>query len=170
MSAFTMRINTIKDAHRAIHLYQQTGFEFRIPLITAVLDGRIAHFEVQRSGSVSELKRFMALAARRPTLVLIGDDDDEPTGPDGWPCAQRLLKWARVIVLHATGAERWHYETTVNTAEARGKVLMIETNSAQLPAWMAATKRWAPQAGVQVLQVQPGEPAHPTISTPRAVQ
>ncbi len=170
MSALTIRIDTLEDARRAIDLYSRTGFDFRIPLIQGVLDGRIAHDEVQRPGSARRLKAFLALTARRPTLILVGDDDDAPTGPDGWPTARRLMRWARVVVLHGTGAERWHYETSVNTAELCGRLLMVETSSAMLPAWMAATKRWAPAAGVQVLRVPEGLPPHPVTPAREFVQ
>lgn len=170
MSSFTLQINSVEDARRAVHLYQQTGFDFRIPLVQAVLDGRIAHFETRRSGCARRLKVFLALTARRPTLILIGDDDDCPTGPDGWPVARRLLRWASFIVLHGTGAERWHYETTINTAELCGRVLMVETSSAMLPAWSAATRRWAPETGVQILKVSEGLPPHPVSMAPEVIQ
>ncbi len=170
MTAFTLKIDTLEDARRAIDLYSRTGFDFRIPLVQSVIDGRICHFEAHRIGSSGKVKRFLAMSAGRPTLVLIGDDDGDDTGPDGWPMARRLLRWARVVVLHGTGAERWHYETTVNTAELHGQVLMVECSTATLPAWMEATRRWAPNAGVQVLRVPPGTPAHPTHSTPETVQ
>ncbi len=169
MTALMMEINSREDAERAIHTLQQSDTGHRIPVVQAWLDGRIAHLEVQRSGCAGKTKRFLAMA-RLPALVLIGDDDGEDTGPDGWSVAQRLLRWARVVVLHATGAERWHYEVTIATAEAYGRVLMVECGSSTLAAWKQATLRWSPNSFVQILEVPAGRGVHPVPAAPEPMQ
>lgn len=71
----------------------------------------------------------------RPTVVVVGDDDYQTTGPDGWVCADRLRSWAAFAVVHGTGGQRQHYAmAAVMAAEVR-RLLLIETSSAGAQLW-----------------------------------
>lgn len=169
MTALTIEIHTRADAERAINTLQQTGCGYRIPLVQAALDGRVAHLEIQRSGCSGKAKRFIARTANRPTLILVGDDDGDDTGPNGWPLAQRLMRWSAVIVLHATGGQRWHYESALDAAVSSGTVLLVECGTATLPAWKEAARRWAPAAFVVAL-VPNGQGVHPVNVLQKVMQ
>jgi hypothetical protein len=51
----------------------------------------------------------------RPVIVLIGDDDHAPTGPNGWRCAGRLARWGKAATVHGAGGEPVHYEMAVKS-------------------------------------------------------
>ena len=153
MSAFTLRIDDYAGISRAIDLFQRCENGHRIPLLRGLRDGRIGHIEVSRKGSAKTLKSFLA-AVKLPAVVLIGDDDDEPTGPDGWHVAPRLLSWARLLVLHGTGGEAAHYQAVVDQAPKFGRALIVECTSAHLPLWIAAAARHT-RPGVRVVIHRP---------------
>ena len=85
-------------------------------LLQALYRGLIAHLDVSRCTSGGEVKRFIT-AARRPAVVLIGDDDDTPSGPAGFKTAQRLLAWAHHVVIHGAGGDPEHYRAAVIAAQ-----------------------------------------------------
>lgn len=140
MSAPIFRIDSIADAHKLIGIYSQSGHGFRVPLVQATIDRRICHQEFRRDSSARAVKLFLAAAGRRPTVVMLGDDDDEPSGPAGWPCARRLLDWADLLIVHGTGGEREHYEAAIEAAQTLKRVLFVETTSGKAPAWVEAAK------------------------------
>lgn len=148
-------VNDWSDLPRAIALMQQVGAEHRVRLLRALYNGQIAHLEIQREGCAGKLKRFLA-TVRRPALVLIGDDDDHATGPAGWPTAERLLRWARQVVVHGAGAEPAHYEAAVLATQIVGRFVLIECNSTMAPAWIDAVQRWAPAAAKVAVRVPEG--------------
>ncbi len=120
----------------AVERVRRAGIYHHVPLLEAVRDGRIAL--VWLSGRDTPLSMRKLKCAPRPVIVLIGDDDDFPTGPAAWISAPKAIRWARRVVLHGAGGESWHYQAAVDTAEVVGRVLIIETNSTHLPAWGAA--------------------------------
>ena len=65
-----IRIDAWNDIPRAISLMQQAGVP-RYPALQALYRGRIAHLEVQRTGS-TKLFKVWAAAVRLPALALIG--------------------------------------------------------------------------------------------------
>ena len=101
--------------------------------------------------------------SRLPALALLGDDDHAtPDGPDTWPIAQRALRWARFVLIHGGVGRPEHYEYAIALAVAHRRLLMIESSSANVPAWRAASERWAVGARGQVMQPPPGFP-HPSL-------
>ena len=160
MTAALLRIDTWADVPRAISTMQLAGADHRVPVLQALYAGRIGTWEAQRTGCTGACKRFLVMV-RKPALVIIGDDDDFPTGPDGWPVAQRLLRWARQVVIHGAGGHPAHYEGAVMAAEVVGRLLLVECGTAHVEAWKAAAQRWAGQAIIQAVQVRDGAAPHP---------
>ena len=74
---------------------------------------------------------------RRPIVALVGDDDYQTTGADGWACADRLRAWAAFAVVHGTGAQREHYTMAATLAAKVGRLLLIETSSDGAQQWAA---------------------------------
>jgi hypothetical protein len=78
------------------------------------------------------------LPSTGPRVVLIADDLGDSRDPDEWRCAISATAWARASIIHGTGGKVEHYREAVRAAELTNRCLMIETNSARAPAWVAA--------------------------------
>lgn len=113
----------------------------RLPIIRAIRQGKIAAAEYTRKtqAGVTRLKRMP-----KPLIAILGDDDEEACGPAGWAAARPLLKWANALVVHATGPRLSHYETAAAMTVMHRRVLLIETDSANLAAWLAALPKGKP--------------------------
>ena len=161
MSAF-LKINRWADVPAAIATMQAAGAGHRIPLMQALYHGRIAHLELHRGGSARLFKLWAAMS-RLPALALLGDDDHAvPDGPDTWPLAPRVLRWARFIVVHGGAGRPEHYEHVLALTAVHRRVVMVECSSANIPAWQAAAQRWAIGAQGLTMQPPPGCP-HPSL-------
>ncbi len=155
-----IRINSLADIPGAISAMQQAGAHHRVPLMQALYHGRIALMDLYRPASATMVKRWMA-AARLPAIAMIGDDDEgAEQGPDTWPVAARLLRWARFVVIHGGAGYSKHYEHVVTLALIHRRVLMIECSSANVAAWNEAAARFCVGAGGLVL-APPAGVAHP---------
>jgi hypothetical protein len=112
---------------------QQAGEEFRLPLMRAARDARLNLVMVHGGDRVSKA----ALHFRRPTVIVLLDDLPTATGPDRWPQARKLLRWAHRAMFHASGGERQHYAAIAKAAEETGRALLVEMefrhHSASLP-------------------------------------
>lgn len=163
MNAPFLRINTWDDVPRAISTMQASkDFKHRVPTMQALYQGRIGLYEVQRAGSAKAFK-FWSAACRLPALAIVGDDDHAtPDGPDTWPIARRMLRWARFVLIHGGAGEAWHYEYAVMLTEKFGRLVMIKSSSANIEAWHAAAERWSKGAEGQILRPPPGCP-HPSL-------
>lgn len=104
----------------------------RLPLFRAACDGRIALIEPQR-GSIIAGRVLKSI--RRPAILLIGDDDETPSGPNGWACARRARRWASAAIVHAAGGDAAHYRAAVEAAERHQRVLLVETTSRYQETW-----------------------------------
>jgi len=92
---------------RLVALAQQSGYTARLPLYRTVAAGLIRVVEHHRGTRVPW--DVLNGARDRTTVIVLGDDDYRTTGPGGWSKAVRLLRWARVIILHGASAEPVHY-------------------------------------------------------------
>jgi hypothetical protein len=162
VSGPVFKINTRDDIPPAIARLQAAGAWHRVGLLQAVYHGLIDHTELHRGTSARYFKRWAA-ASCQPALALVGDDDHEtPDGPDTWPLAPRVLRWARFILIHGGAGRPEHYEHAIALTGTFRRVLMVECSSRNIPAWQAAAERWA--VGAQGLTMQPpsGFP-HPSL-------
>ena len=76
--------------------------------------------------------------AKTPTLVTIGDDDYQSTGPEGWACANRVLRWARWYCIHAAGAEVGQYSAIALATVLHRRAVLVETSAGSLDSWRSA--------------------------------
>ena len=149
-----------------IQIQQATGFGFRLPMYRAALAGEIRLLDLTPGARVP--RRYLQPGAP-PTLVVLGDDGDEPTGPAGFPQAQRLLAWADALILHSCGGEEGHYQAAVTAARTARRALLVETGTDRRTAWIVAVqtelmrRRGSGRKPLPVLdiQIRPGMPAHP---------
>jgi hypothetical protein len=110
-------------AHHRAHLWRQQKAK------------RVVVMDVQRTTSARDFKRFAAPSRAYPTLVVVGADDGLHDGPEAWPIAPRLIRWSSVVILHGAAAAVSDYELAVVAAERHGRTLLVECESAALPAW-----------------------------------
>jgi hypothetical protein len=58
---------------------------------------------------------------------------------------KRAMQWAGAVVIHATGGLPEHYKAAVGVAVVQRRCLMIETGTAHVDAWLAATPPATPR-------------------------
>lgn len=126
----------------------------RLPIYRAAADGLIAVIEPRRETPIPS--RAMA-ALNRPGILLIGDDDETPTGPAAWQCGRRARKWGSLAIVHAAGGDSSHYRAAVVAAGLHRRLLLIETTSEQRDAWLSFLAAAMP---VAVITTRPGD-LHP---------
>ncbi len=166
MSAF-LRIEAWSDIPAVIAKMQVAGAGHRVPLLQALYRGQIAHLEMHRHSSARLFKQWAAMS-RLPALALLGDDDHSPLdGPDTWPLAPRVLRWARFVVVHGGAGRPEHYEHVLALTAVYRRVVMIECSSNNISAWQAAAERWAVGAQGVTMQPPPGCP-HPSLDRSKA--
>ena len=132
-------IDTLADLDAAIIGADCAGAHHRAYLFRQLRAGRIALIGVQRSTSARYFKQFAA-QCRCPALVVVGADDGLHDGPEAWPLAARLIRWAKAIIIHGAGGAIREYEFAVITAQRHRRALLIECESGALPAWQSLAK------------------------------
>jgi len=162
VSAAFLKISCRDDIPGAIAKLQAAGAGHRMPLLQAVYHGEIANLEMHRHSSARLFKQWAAMS-RLPALALLGDDDHSPLdGPDTWPLAPRVLRWARFVVVHGGAGRPEHYEHVLALTAVHQRVVMVECSSATISAWQAAAERWA--VGARGLTMQPpSDCPHPSL-------
>jgi hypothetical protein len=157
--------HVIRPEHCARHIaaQAQAGEPAMIPLFRGVREGLISAVwnvrGTQVEPSVLDLKR-------RPTVIVVGDDDYRSTGPSGWPQAARLMRWANALLLHGAAGEPEHYGLAVAAAVVRKRMLFVQTSSSRLAEWDAFAEGLC-AADILALAIAPRrESAHPVRGTP----
>jgi hypothetical protein len=162
-----LRISDRATVARIIGAFATAGLAHRLPLLEAVHAGRLAFAEAGRAWRPAATLRALDRTGK-PALLLLGDDDETPTGPAGWPGAATALRWARVVVLHATGGKPEHYRLAVEMAARHQRVVMVETTPAHLAAWLALA-RPSPSRPALLIVPPPGD-VHPRPAARGTVQ
>jgi hypothetical protein len=151
----------------------RAGFGFRNPIYRALLAGDV--FVVVELMPGARIPREV-LWRNAPTIIVAGDDAGRSNGPGDFPDADKLMNWARHVMIHATGGEAAHYQLAADAARENGRVLLIETRTTHEVAWeeMALQelerrdKQGARPLMVLLVQVPDHLPAHPTIPDTQA--
>jgi hypothetical protein len=107
------------------------GEAFRIPLFRAAAAGVLA--VASAVGGTPIPARI--LKQRHPTVVLLADDHPGAIGPEAWPQARKLARWAPLVALHATGGQPEHYAMFAAAAVHHGRLLVVEIELRHLAAW-----------------------------------
>ncbi len=105
-----------------------TTSPFAVPLWRAASEGLLSLVVPDRAASPSALRRALAGVAG-PMTILIGDDDEAPTGPSGWRCARAAIESSGAALVHGAAGEEPHYRTAALVALLAGRALLIETDS-----------------------------------------
>lgn len=104
--------------------------------------------------------------SRRPTIVVLGDDDYQSTGPFGWPGWRRLKYWPRMGLIHATGADARSYQLAITIALVQMKLVLIETDTAHAQVWADALFKQR----VRAVGLLPRDGDHPVMPDKGEVQ
>lgn len=153
------RVETWDDLAAAIVLAEQQGAIGTAILFRARLNGGPALLPLARDASASRFKQFVRLTSSQPAIVLVGDDDGLETGPAGWSCIERAIRWPASVVIHAAGAEAEHYELALAAAQICRRLLFIECGSRSAPGWIEAVRRAPQRPNVLVIEARDG--VHP---------
>lgn len=162
-----IRITDRATVARIIGAFATAGLGHRLPLLEAVHAGQLAFAEATRGWRPVAAMRALDRTGK-PALLLLGDDDESPTGPAGWPGAATALRWARAVVLHATGGLPEHYRLAVEMAAHHQRVVMVETTPEHGPAWLALA-RPSPARPALLIVPPPGD-VHPRPAARGTVQ
>ena len=158
MTAYPLRMEKWSDLPDAIAHLQAAGAHHRAVPLSALYQGWISHFEIARNTPAQKVKAFIA-AAKLPSFALIGDDDAIPTGPEPWRQANRLMRWAHCVVVHAAAGRVQEYEEFVAVTMMVKRLLVIETSSEFALKWSAAAMAARPDSSVRVILPEHG--VHP---------
>lgn len=142
----------------------QVGEGFRAPALRAARDGLINLALVPPGERVSA----RILKFRAPTMLILLDDAPDAAGPDRWPQAAKLLRWAGHATFHAAAGQEAHYGAAVLMAGATGRALLVEMPSADHPAWLRLAARTAPR--LPLLNIVPTHGVHPIEGAPKGVR
>jgi hypothetical protein len=129
------------------------------PIFRALLVGEIAMCMPlpQQRLPVKELDRL-----GKPVIVMICDDGPIWTGPQGWECATRALRWAGGAMLHGSGGEVDHYRFALVGAERCRRFVIVDTSSAHLPEWEALASAHIGNRQILSVKPLPGH-SHPAV-------
>src|ERR1700693_879960 len=109
-----------------------SGYAHTVPLLEAARSGLIQLVVVPRQAHwpKRQLKR-----CTKPTLILLGDDDYQSSGPQGWASAQEARDWCVRAMLHGSGGNGGTYRKALYDCLEARRYVLVETSSAQMEAW-----------------------------------
>ncbi len=139
---------------------EAAGEGFRTPLLRAAAAGRLA--VATAIGGAQVHSRI--LKQRRPTVIVLADDHPDATGPDGWPQARKLLRWAHSAVFHAAGGRAADYEMISAATVTCGRMLLVEIEYRHMEAWMRLAARELPRLNLTCIEPEEGQ--HPIPGAP----
>lgn len=152
-------IHTPADIAHLIVQSEQVGDGYMTELLRPAARGELNLMVLSR-GTVQP--PFYRMAKKcRPIVALVGDDDYQTTGPDGWACSDKLRTWAAFAIVHGTGAKREHYATAACMAAKVGRLLLIETSSDGAQLWAGFLAERTPP--LTFMGLLPPSGAHPVM-------
>ena len=165
-------INNPRAISEIMAAQAMAGYGFRNPIYRAALAGDAALVELMPGARIPR----EVLWRNAPTIIVANDDGGRSNGAGDFPDADKLMKWARRVIIHAAGGEAAHYQLAVDALREHGRVLFVETRTAHEVAWeeMAMQelerrdKQGAAPLAVLLVRVPDHLPAHPTIPDTQA--
>ena len=148
-----------EEISRVIAHAELAGAGFYIPLLRRVMQGEMNLCWPQRDTVQPPFYRLGK--SRLPLVIIIGDDDYQTTGPDGWACAAKLLTGAAFAIVHGTGGKPEHYAMAGEMATQVRRLLLIETSSEAAQTWAGFLFERTPR--LSVLGILPPDGAHPVM-------
>lgn len=148
---------------------EQAGEPWTAALLRGAVRGNASIVFVQQGSKVPQHALDTDTRARPLVIILAGDLPGRPNpGPDDFPSVWRAFKWASAIVLHAAAGTAEQAEDVLRAAAVVRKVLVIETGTSALPAWLAARSRYAPHRPSVTIAPRDGL-QHPIQAVPAGV-
>ena len=145
-----------RNIDKAVAVCRAFNSAHHIPLLKAACAGQVAVTFL--SSRLSRPNIYALGKEKRPSLILVGDDEGRTTGPMGWVATAQMLQWAKGALVHATGGDQQSYTLAVTMAEQLGRLLLVETSSDAAEAWVTELQK----VGVfTVLLLPTGDGVHP---------
>ena len=144
---------------RVIGQAELSGAGFYVPLLRRVMQGEVNACWPMRDTLMPPLYRLGK--SGRPLIVVVGDDDYRPAGPDTWACASKLRAWAAFAIVHGTGGKPEHYALAVEMAVQVRRLVLIETTSAAAQDWAGFLREHSP--ALSFMGVLPPDGVHPVM-------
>jgi hypothetical protein len=151
----------------AIAFMHRHGAGWHAPLLTAAGEGLIRFAMIPPTGRMAVSLLDME-KHRLPFIPVLNGDGYDAQGPDAFPQAIRLMRWARFMVLHGAGGQAFHYAMAVEAALIWQRVLFVECRGDHLQDWIDLKARIAPTTPGIIWKVPPGQPPHMGEMTPAA--
>lgn len=153
-----MGARTAMDA--AIARLLQTHEAFRVPLLRAARDGALSFAMAENGRAVPA----SFLKPSRPRLVILADDHPGAAGPDAWPQARELMRWAHSAVFHAAAGDPFDYAMIAGATVACGWLLLVEMELRHMQAWGRLAECELPR--LNLLRIEPKDGQHPIQGAP----
>jgi len=107
------------------------GHDHMAPILGAALRGDIRLAIALRGINWQKT----VLETSRPTLLIVGDDDHQSTGPAAWP--GELREYAPAAMIHAAAADVPSYQLALKRCLEERRYVLVETSSTRLLEWGA---------------------------------
>lgn len=155
------KINSFADLSRAIVLAEADDAPGLGHLLRAVGAGKITLLTVNTETSATMFKQWTRMTSGMPAIALVQDDDYVDRGPAGIAVGERAVRWARSVLLHASGAQITHYQACIEAAQVVRRMLLIEASTATAPQWLDLIARQPKPPTLTVIWPQEG--LHPIL-------
>jgi hypothetical protein len=143
----------------------QAGAEHQVPLVRAAMAGRL-RLAFITPGARLPLRLLKAATDPRPFAVILAGDGPELVGPEAFPQARQLLRWAGGIILHATGGLPEHYALAAGATVLHRRLVLVETCTAREAEWCNLAAIFAPSTPTLRITVRPSRSPHPSFTLP----
>ena len=143
----------------------QAGAHHQVPLIRAAMAGKL-RFAFILPGTRLPLRLLDAATDPRPFAVILAGDGPNSAGPQDFPQARRLLRWAGGIILHATGGLPEHYALAAGATMVLRRLVLVETCTARESEWCDLAVSLAAYTPTLRITVRPSAPPHPSFTMP----
>lgn len=141
---WTLNRIRITEVPHIINALQLAGLHERSMLFEAVARGEIALLAADNRGRMplEDLRH-----CRLPSITILTADGPGRSRPEDFDDIKRLLRWARLVIIHAQHATRADYRTILSMTQGCYRLLLVETTAALAARWrerLEASKKLPP--------------------------